>query len=372
MNSFNRLLVFGLVLATAAIAACDEDTLPPPPDPPPQINVNLRYTLSPGLPEDTTSGLQSDDAFDILLDAQARTWVATQAGVSRFIGSSGDGTFNQNNVLPNPKCRALLEHNDKLWVGTWGGGVATYDMTGDVWSTLDVDSGLVNDMVGDIDAVGDSIFFATNDGASIYLDIDTLAMVDRWYAYPAGRDEDGILTPVVSAVEIAHTQTRGMEIWFAPRMQSLITPGEEGDYGMSVFRQGLFETIYYTTVNSALAEPNVNDLYYDPDTDLMWVAFATEGVATVDVDGKTWTYYRMSNGLPSNVVYSVTKVGDVIWVGTQGGLARMKSDGQWQGYGRSGGLPADRVRRVYSSGPSELWACFVEAGAARLDPNSAE
>jgi ligand-binding sensor domain-containing protein len=371
LKSFNRLFASGVLLAAIAIAACEETTTPPPPDPPPQIGVSRQFTRNGNFPEDTTTGLQSNNAFDVLVDSQGRTWISEQAGLSRFIGGAGDGTWNENNVLPNPKCRGMLEHNGKIWTGTWGGGVAVYDMTGDVWSILNVDSGLVNNMVGSIAAVGDSIYMATNSGASIYVDNDQIAMEDRWTTIPITDTEEGIvgiLTRIISVVRVAHTPTRGMEVWFAPRMQAPVPDGEEANYGITVYREGQFQPAYYTTVNSDLAEPNVNDLYYDPDTDLFWLAFATQGVASLDVDGRTWTYYRQSNGLPSEVVYSVTKVGENIWVGTQGGVARMNSNGSWQGYGRSGGLPGDKVRRVYSNDPSELWACIIDGGVALLDP----
>jgi ligand-binding sensor domain-containing protein len=297
--------------------------------------------------------------------------VATQAGLSRFRGTAGDGTWNQNNTLPNPKCRALLEHNGKLWVGTWGGGLGVYDMSGDTWTTLDTDSGLVNASVADIDAVGDSIYIATNDGASIYIDDDQLDMSARWDSIPVGRN-NGLLTPVISVVVVAQTSTRGREVWFGPRQQSLIQPGDEENHGITVFREGQFLPVYYTTVNSDLAGPNVNDIFFDPATELFWLAFPTAGIASVDVDASTWTYYTMADGLPSDVSYSVTKVDDVIWVGTQGGVARMKSDGTWQGYGRSGGLPADRVRCVYSNDATKLWTCIIDQGAALLDPRTAE
>jgi hypothetical protein len=377
LNSFNRLFVLCLLLATIVVVACEDNPLPPPPEPPPQITVDFRYTYNSNVSQDTTTGLQNDDAFDIIVDSQDRTWVATQGGVSRFRGRTGDGTWNQNNTLPNPKCRSLLEYHGKIWIGTWGGGVATYDMNGDLWSVLDQDSGLVNDMVGDIAAAGDStIYFATNNGASIYVDDDQLDMSLRWTTYPIADREadiptDGILVPVISAVEIADTPGRGVEVWFAPRVPVPVEEGKEANYGITVFREGqLFPDRYYTMVNSALADPDMNDIFYDPDTDLFWLAFSRVGVASVDVDAKTWTYYRMADGLPSNVVYSITKVGDVIWAGTQGGVARMRPDGTWQGYGTAGGLPADRVRRVYSNDPSQLWACFIEQGAAKLKPGS--
>jgi ligand-binding sensor domain-containing protein len=363
LSSFTRLIGF-VMLLTVMFVACDEEGQPPPPDPPPQIGVSYQYTRNPN-PNDKVTGLQSNEVYDIVVDDLDRTWVATQAGVSRFIGAQGDGIFNQNNVLPNPKCRALLNYHDKIWIGTWGGGVGVYDINGDTWTELDSDSGLVNNLVADIAAVGDSIFFATNDGVSIYTDIETLAMRDRWEVY--GYDE-GLLTTLVSVIEIARTPDRGLEFWYGPRMEEMIPEGDEHLYGITVVREGFISyEIVYTTVNSGLLEANVNDIVYDPANDLFWVAFATKGLASVDVEASTWTYYSIENGLPSDVIYSIALVDDVLWVGTQSGVAK-KLNGNFQGYGRSGGLPADRVRRIYSDKPSNLWAGFVSAGAALLKP----
>ena len=38
------------------------------------------------------------------------------------------------------------------------------------------------------------------------------------------------------------------------------------------------------------------------------------------------------------------------------------------GFGSSGGLPGDRVRRVFSDDPNELWSGYIGQGAALLDP----
>jgi hypothetical protein len=132
------------------------------------------------------------------------------------------------------------------------------------------------------------------------------------------------------------------------------------------------EFTYYTVLNSDLPAPNVNDIYYDASDDLFWIATATDGLCSVDVANSKWTQYTVENNLPSNAVYSMAKVGGTLWLGTQNGLAREVTDGVFQGYNRGGGLPADRVRRVYSDDGARLWLGFVEGGAARVNPASAE
>jgi ligand-binding sensor domain-containing protein len=365
VRSFTRFIGFALLPLVLGALACEEDGSVLPPPPAPQINVVIRYAFNPD-PTDTVRGLQNNDTYDIIVDSSERTWVTTNSGVSRFIRSTGDGVFNEINALPNSKCRSVVEHNGRIWIGTWGGGVGIYDLTENAWSKLNVDSGLVNNQVADIYPDGDSVYFATNAGVSIYNDDDQLPLEDRWST------QSGLKTALVSVIEMADTPSRGREIWYGPRMEEVVPPGREDRYGITVVRRDLSQTIYYTMVNSALAEPNVNDIMYDEDADLFWVAFATAGLATVDVDAKVWTYYTDADGLPSTTVFSITKIDGTIWVGTQRGMARQKPDGRFQGYDRSGGLPGDRVRKVYSDKPSQLWACFIDSGAALLDPDSAQ
>jgi ligand-binding sensor domain-containing protein len=54
-----------------------------------------------------------------------------------------------------------------------------------------------------------------------------------------------------------------------------------------------------------------------------------------------------------------------MWAATQNGLAKLVGT-HWQPYGRSGGLPSDRVRRVYSDDGKRLWLGTIDAGAVKL------
>ena len=370
MSSFTRLVCFLMLLSFFVAVGCDEDTELQGPAPDPQISVRTHFTRNPN-PADTVTGLQHNDVFDIVVDDLDRTWIASQAGVSRYIGNTGNGVFNELNVLPNPKCRALLSYNNKLWVGTSGGGVGVYDATGDSWSILDSDSGLINDNVTDITGGpnGRTLYFATTNGASIYRDEPQIDMNLRWRAFRTGQ---GLLDPVISVITIAATQTRGREIWYGPKYEALMEDGDEGKHGITVQREGLSQPITYTMLNSGLLEPDVQDIFYDEDTDLFWVAFATKGLAVVDVDASSWTYLNQQDGLPSNITYAVIKIDGVIWVGTQRGVARMLPDGTFRGYGRSGGLPGERIRALFSKTDNELWGAIIAGGAVLLDPTSAQ
>lgn len=365
MRFSKRLILFALVLAIAGAQGCSDETTVEPPEPAPQITVVATYKKN----IDPTKGLQSNDVFDIYVDQVGKIWIGTFAGVTVFDGNTREAGFDQNNGLPNPKCRSLLEYNGKLWVATWGGGVGVYNMTSGTWSILNRASGLTNNQVADIDLYDDVLYFATAGGVSKYVDDEGIPMAERWSAF--GRVAgDSLLDEVVSVVEVVSTP-RGVEAWYGPSGDA-IEIGHEDEFGITVERESVPRPIYYTIVNSDLPEPRVNDILYDAGIDEFWIAFETKGLARVDVTNSRWTVYTMADGLPSDIVHSIALIDDVIWVGTQNGLARQLSSGKFRGYRRSGGLPADQVRKVYADPSGRLWLGFMDGGVARVDTKSAE
>jgi hypothetical protein len=562
-------LVFGLLFPAAA---CDDVTNPAPPPPGPQITVETYYTAT--VDSGVQTGLQNNDVYDIFEASSDQVWIGNQDGVAVFGLGAGPRSilsFNDNNGLPNPKVRTIVELDGKLYLGTWGGGIGVYDLALKTWSSLTTADGLVNDAVADIQVHGGKLYVATNGGVSMY---DPAARPgEEWDSFvrTPGDETGDLLDEYVSAIAIAETP-RGKEHWYLPRWESAVEPGAGDQHGITVARgtfnaapvvtlyaerdntmyedpdgaisngsgrfmfsglgtdgvqrralvkfdlgdeippgatileaglrlycstdvadlsrmilyratsdwgegtstadgdemagapsttgdatwkhtfyptsewanpggdyeslasastvvttQGSYQwqrpgtaadvqlwlddpssnhgwvldspesvkrwhtrengdvdrrpvlqvrhggstVIYLTEATSDLPEPNVNDVLYDESTDLYWLAFSTQGLATVSVESATWTFYDAEDGLPSNVVYSITEVDGVIWIGTQRGLARHRGNGTFQGYDRGAGLPADRVRKVYSDAPGRLWLGFVDAGAAQVDATSA-
>lgn len=373
-----RIAILGLIVA---VAACDEETTVAPPGPKPQIPVAQNYSKgSTGLPSaDVFAMLTLSDSLSTASDGQF--WIATELGVSRYASVSAttrivgpNGLINELNGLPNPKARDMAELNGKVYVATWGGGIGIYDMENDTWTQRTVLDGMRHGAISDLEVspLEDRVYLATNDRISIYHpSTDTFSeFID-------------LTQDVTSSVEVRDTPG-GVERWYGPRVEALGGgPGQFGA-GITVSRGS---TVYdLTRQNSGLAEPNVNAIYFDTVDSKVWVAFSTRGVSEVDVAYDTpepedslsiWTNYTTVEGLPSNTVYSVTRaaapgVVSTIWVATQNGIARLKSDGTWQSYNTSGGLSADRVRVVYSDNGLNLWCGYINNGAARLQPGSAQ
>ncbi|HEX5132642.1 MAG TPA: two-component regulator propeller domain-containing protein [Candidatus Krumholzibacteria bacterium] len=350
-----------IAVAALVIAACEDTTQPPPPGAPPQISTSATYQRS------VDTGLPSNDVFSILVTSEGEVWIGTQAGIAIYpnISStkrSGD-VINELNGLPNPQVRSMAEYNGKIYAATWGGGLGVFDMGTDQWSQLKTAQGLRAGEVADIaiSPTEDRLYFATANGVSIY---NPTANSFSSFIPP------NLLDPIVSSVDLRDVGGV-IERWYGPRYEPFLTTADRSKHGITVSR-GTSTVIKYTLANSDLAEARVNDVYYDSQNDVFWVSYAVSGIAIVNTANSTWTYQTTVNGLPSNTVYNVTRAAGTMWAATQHGLARLKTDGRWQGYSRSGGLQADRVRRVYSDDGERLWLAFIEGGAARVNPASAK
>ena len=55
------------------------------------------------------------------------------------------------------------------------------------------------------------------------------------------------------------------------------------------------------------------------------------------------TFTRKNSGLPNDRVVALAPGADgALWIGTEGGLARLDKDGRWQTYSKAGRRPAGR------------------------------
>lgn len=369
-----------MVLALTIGCEDDNTTKPPPPPPSPQIAHDIYYTRTLDSGGQLT-GLQDNDVFAVLAASDGTAWMGSAEGVTVYPNLNTTvrrDAFDNSNGLPNPKVRAIAEHAGKIYVGTWGGGVGVYDMTLLTWSTIPVSTnGLVNGLVANILVDGGLLYFGTNNGVSIHDPVaDTWSTIKKRTQINGGPDDgqwkaNGLLEPVISDVCVAMT-TRGREEWFAGRVEFAVPIADLGLHGITVRREGNTDFLYQDLLRTGLQEANVNDIFFDDATGLFWIAYASRGISIVDVDASTWTRTTMLDGLPSDIVYAITKIDGVFWVATQRGIARRNTNGTWSGYGLSGGLKSDSVRLVYTDDGSKLWLAYFGAGSGRVLPNTAQ
>lgn len=355
------------ILAVGSLG-CDENTPPEGPDAPPQINLV------------TISGMPSDDVYDVLVDSKNRLWVSTEEGVLMWENAQASSFnvdnatwFSDRNGIPNLRCRGLAELNKKIFVATWGGGIgigdslAIYDPLAQ-WEAVTPSDGLPVGRVGELAADDSSIWLATVEGVFQYIDDPLLEVEDRIVDH-SGNDEFG--AGVFSSILVYDSDTRGPEVWTTEKRRDVLgifVPG-----GIKVRHPT--ETQYFRTATSGIPSDDVNDIAFDDQRGVFWSAHVLNGIASLDVDTKTWTHIGTGDGLVSDVVSSVAVNNlatpwpkGTVWVATQNGLTRMNPDGLMVNYTDGSGLPNMRVRKVVVDKNNNVWLGFVERGAARVSP----
>ncbi|MGB5538861.1 MAG: two-component regulator propeller domain-containing protein [Gammaproteobacteria bacterium] len=157
------------------------------------------------------SELVNEWVYAIDIDSQDRVWFGTEGGISLFDGkdwrhwthADGLGAENTGNhpaspntglgtrsrhdlgVLlagketynPNYVFSLVVDDSDRVWAGTWGGGVGVYD--GNRWRNYTTSDGLAGNIVYSIAIAIDGVYwFGTNHGLSRY-DGQTWITYDR-------------------------------------------------------------------------------------------------------------------------------------------------------------------------------------------------
>jgi len=383
-----RKLVGVALIFAAFLPACNDDpNLPPPPEKPAQIKTSVAYPYSTD-DKGHLTGLPSNDVYSMLAVSNGEFWIGTMAGVARYPNlTSGTHVavdpgkpetsrwiINEVNGLPHPQVRAMVEKSGNVYVGTWGGGLGIYDIANDSWRQIRPGAtGLTNGFIADMAVAGteNMIYLATNDGVFIY---DGGNSFTHFSTVDVNEQDPSMFDVVrfqqtVSSLEVVD-EAGLVQRWYGPRTDSRYESSAAEFLGITVSKSVSTE-FKYTSLNSGLVEPNVNDIYYDSVRQTWWVSYVSQGISEVNLTDKTWTSNTLVEGLPSNTVYSVTRAGNggagtTLWAATQNGLARL--DGKhWVAFGRSGGLPSDRIRKVYSDDGNRLWVGTIDAGAVKLD-----
>lgn len=300
----------------------------------------------------------------ILVDG-GKIWVGTSGGVIRYDPANDE--FKLYDIRSGLEANGIV-HVGKLQgrvaVGTLGGGLSVLDGQTDRWETFGVADGLPDAVVHDVlEASNGDVWIATRSGVAR---IRGGALRERASLshFVAAGDGHGLPSNRVYAL----AEGKGGDVW----------AGTEA--GVALYRNGAWRHGGHAGGGTSRGGPALeagahggqgasgSSVIVAVAVDRAGVVWAgTLGGGLLRFDGSKWRRYTSADGLPGDHVFTLHQDADnLLWVGTDNGLARMK-DGKFTVMTRRDGLFSNAVFAM-ASAPDALWVGSY-GGVARIRAN---
>ena len=308
-----------------------------------------------------------------VLKSQGDTlWMGTSMGVIKYDTTSIDNYTvydNRNTLLSNGIFSISIDPNDKVWFGTYGGGLSI--LAAGEWVNINTPQGLNDAFVYDLKFTNTSMWVATWSGVN-QVQGDPL-IHDSWTSFTVESTNGGLIDNWVYAIEIDENNN----IWF----------GTEG--GLSLFngkqwknwnhKNGLgasYEIVKHDNrlatdsfkgshhSNQVINLPNTENVSYRPNyivsmrldqSNRLWIGTWGGGLSMFDPETQVFRNYTVKHGLPGNYILAIHEGSDGnLWIGSNKGLS--KFDGTtFLNYSQTNGLISDYVFSIEFDNDSFLW-----------------
>ncbi len=307
------------------------------------------------------SRLANPQIYSVAKDQQGFLWFGTAEGLKRYDGYqfiSFQYEANQPASLSNNNVGVMLnDSKNRLWVGTWGGGLNLYQPKSQTFQHFrqdpELDSSLGADKVQSLfESSSGEIWVGTNGGGLNLYQPDT-ASFKRYTHNPV--DPHSIGNNRIWGIA---EDSQGA-IWVATT---------DGLYQLDRQQQKFHK---YGVADGALDHPEVRSIFID-DEDQLWVSTR---LSFGQFDPKTNSYQRYAlpdSELPS--VNSMTAQGDLLILATLAGVYHFNThhktfspaalNGDWSLLG------SHDVRQVVLDSTGLLWAATRYAGVMKVFPRA--
>jgi ligand-binding sensor domain-containing protein len=313
-------------------------------------------------------------------------WIGTSGGVIRYDAATDSHKIFDNQV-PGILSNGIFHVSrldDKIAVGTYGGGLSLYDPATDQWKNYNIPQGLADQFVYDVHkARNGDVWIATWSGAN-RIRGGALDDAAQWETFTMENTAGGLPNPWVYAL----AEGSGGEMWFATeeglaRYQNGAWQNWKHDDGLGAPYELVRDTIQFTSDPAAASqhhaqqksEQGIEDVKvaYNPNYIISLVVdrdgtvwCGTWGAGLARFDGKTWKNYTTADGLPANHIFMLYHDRqERLWIGTSQGLARRNADGSFAVMTTGDGLFANNVFSMDQAEDGTLWVGSF-GGVARI------
>ncbi|MBS1646225.1 MAG: SpoIIE family protein phosphatase [Bacteroidetes bacterium] len=316
----------------------------------------------------TAQGLTDNFVYSITENKNGNIWFGTDGGVSRYDGKSFTHFSTAEGLAHNVVLSITEDKSGNPWFGTYGGGVSRYD--GKSFTNFTSAQGLASNDVRSIaeDKSGNLWFGTYGGGVSRY---DGKSFTNFTTA-------QGLAHNVVCSI----TEDKSGNIWFGTQGGGVSRYDGKSFTNFST-AQGLAHNVVYS-----ITEDKTGNL---------WFGTSGGGVSRYDGNGvddivngtnlyqhtqqdlkknkknliKSFTNFSTAQGLPNNIVYSITedKSGN-LWFGTSGGGASRYDGKSFTNFTTAQGLAHNIVYSITEDKSGNLWFGTLGGGASRYDGKS--
>ncbi|MDH5540085.1 MAG: regulator [Rhizobacter sp.] len=376
-----------LVAAAPAASAAPAESAGLPPGHPPAAAPQREGRIAPDPKAKFTHFRVGNKNVKRLFVDGATVWVGTSGGAVRYDTRSDEyKLFDVKSGLLSNGVFHVGKLDGRIVVGTYGGGMSLLDPATQQWETFNIPEGLGDAFVYDVlKAKNGDVWIATWSGVNR---VRGGALKDRskWELHTVQSTAGGLPNDWVYGL----AEGRNGEIWL----------GTEG--GLARFQDGQWQNwnhakglgadyervkshIQYKNDPSKVSQHHARqkqemglekiDVAYNPNY-IVSLAVDAEGIVWAGTwggglsrfDGKTWTQYTVSEGMPGNHVFMLhIDPKGVLWVGTNNGLARMIG-GRFETLTTEDGLFSNTVFSMATTRDGTLWVGSF-GGVAKIKPS---
>ncbi|MCY7295150.1 sensor histidine kinase [Alteromonas sp. a30] len=316
-----------------------------------------RYSIDDGLPATTI--------FSLLKDNDGYFWLGTPKGLIRYDGYTFEvystGSHEGLNIATPDAGNIFKDSQNRIWVGSWGNGLALYDSQLSLikyFKHVSTDPHSIgSDYIQTFyeDAKG-QIWIGTNGGGlAVYNEANQHFRVYRHNE----NDESSLNHNRVWSI----AETQEGDIWIATQngLNQLINP-EKGVFKHYRLDNANLHSISHSLTRSLLVDKN----------NQLWIGTET-GFGRLDYKNAQFYEFNIAPNQPFEA--AITKLVEspdgAIWVGTQKGLFRFDPEQERftqlvndMNYAL---LPHDDIRDIYFDDDQSMWVATRYAGLTRID-----
>ncbi len=351
------------------------------------------------------NGLPSNNVYDCVFDNNGFPVFVTDSGLA-YCHSLNKETIQQSifaitkkdGLFSNRLISICKGTNNELWIGSADEGLACYTYTSTSKSlnlklkkNYNILNGLSSNFIKTICKDSDNaIWIGTVGGGAMHLDIKTNQLTkystrqglnyfsvnsifqDRehavWIATDLGLNQlqgekfqifdeaDSIPNNIIWSI----IPDRSNKIWLGTNKGIAWLQLKYGDKGHVISKQ--IKKI------TSVPDLSISCLFIDSKNNL-WAGTSFDGVYKINTTSFQSEHITQSNGLSSNVVYSIAedKTG-CVWIGTRNGASRYYSQtGQLKNFGNEEGLGGNHIYKIFKDSKETIWFAALGGNLTSFD-----